>query len=131
VTRGRGHPSAASAHVLALAALLTGCGGGATSTTDAGQPTACMHEDPTCAAPAPSYSADVRPILEEACATCHYAGSNLARSALTSYSDVHSVYGAALGQVSACLMPPPSQPLLTAEARTTLLTWLACGAPDN
>lgn len=91
----------------------------------------CMRADPSCTTPAPSYASIIKPILATSCVTCHYPGSNLARTSLASYSAVQLAYGAALGQVSACLMPPSNEPQLTEEDRATLLAWLACGAPDN
>ena len=81
--------------------------------------------------PTPSYSATVHPILVASCASCHYPGSHLAQSSLTTYEEVHLVLGAALDQVSNCLMPPMGYCPLSAEDRTALLTWLACGAPEN
>jgi uncharacterized membrane protein len=90
-----------------------------------------MRVDPTCPATVPSYATTIHPILVSTCATCHYPDSPYAESSLVTYEDVNLAYGAALGQVSACLMPPRGQMQLTDEQRTALLDWLACGAPEN
>jgi hypothetical protein len=124
---------------LLLTLLATACGpiAPAEPSFDAGKDApACVREDPTCSSTPPSYAKTIQPLVTNACVTCHYPESDLARSPLTSYADLQLVYGSALGQVSACLMPPPSGPdagqvPLTAAERTALLTWLACGAPDN
>ncbi len=119
-----------TALALALACLVGvgACAGASGGAVDAG---GCLRVDPTCTGTVPSYQALVQPIVEQACATCHYPGSALARTSLVTYADVSRESGTALGQVSACLMPPANAPPLTGAERAALLSWLACGAPDN
>jgi uncharacterized membrane protein len=142
---GRGlSPATLPASLLSLALVAAGCGGASgepaslvdasgaeAAPVDAAVVTACVRADPSCTSPAPSYAATVRPILTSACVSCHHPDSTEAQSSLATYPSVHLVFGAALGQVAACLMPPAGYPQLTAEERTALLAWLACGAPDN
>ena len=107
------------------------CSSSSTSPDGASDAAMCTRADPTCPADVPSYATMIHPILLSTCATCHYPASPYAESSLVTYEDVALVYGAALGQVSACLMPPPARPQLTDEQRAALLGWLACGAPEN
>jgi hypothetical protein len=113
-----------------LALSLAACSSGGPASADAGSPSGCVRSDPSCAAPAPSYATTVHPIVEATCVNCHHPGSNLAQTSLATYEDVQLEFGAALGQVSSCLMPPAGYTLST-EDRAELLSWLACGAPDN
>jgi hypothetical protein len=120
--------------VVTLLAALLGCGGASSAPADAAVgASSCVRvtTSPTCASPVPSYSATIHELLVSTCANCHYPGSGRAQSSLTTYDDVQLVYGSALGQVSACLMPPPDNPSLTEAQRAELIDWLACGAPDN
>jgi uncharacterized membrane protein len=117
---------------LSLAAGLLACGSGAPGPSDGGADgSACARADPSCPNVVPSYANGVRATLEQRCVTCHYPNSPLAESSLATYPAAHLVFGAALGQVSACLMPPATAPQLSSEERAALLSWLACGAPDN
>ncbi len=122
--------------LLALATLGLGADtcGSSSDAADAGtcpDAAACTFIDPKCTTPTPSYSATVHELLVTTCVNCHYPDSKLAQSSLTTYEDVHLVFGAALDQVSNCLMPPQGYCPLNDEQRTELLTWLACGAPEN
>jgi hypothetical protein len=92
---------------------------------------ACERADPTCPNDVPSYAKTVEPILNVNCVDCHHPMSTLAQTSLATYPSVHLVFGAALGQVSSCLMPPAGKPPLSDEERAALLAWLACGAPNN
>jgi hypothetical protein len=116
--------------------LLPGALAGCSSSDDAAVDAAvCARVDPSCPSAVPSYAATVAPIIQGACTPCHHPDSTYARSSLTSHADVELVYGSALGQVSACLMPPAGpaagQKPLTDDERDALLAWLACGAPNN
>ena len=103
--------------------------GSASAVPDAGA--ACVRSSATCDGTPASYAATVAPLLDRESVSCHFANSPLARTSLATYTDVQRVSGTVIGQLSACLMPPAGQPGLTSEERATLLTWLACGAPDN
>jgi hypothetical protein len=87
---------------------------------------------PACPAPAPSYQAQVAPLLEARCVGCHGAGQVASNRLLDSYGSVFPQRAAVLRQTYACQMPPADAgaPLTLAE-RAALLGWLVCGAPDN
>jgi uncharacterized membrane protein len=112
----------------AVVALVLGCSSNAVP-GDAGA--TCAFVDPSCTTPTPSYAVVIKPVISDTCTACHYPNSPLAQTSLTTYADVHGELGAALTQVSSCLMPPPSYPQPTPAERAALLTWLACGAPEN
>jgi hypothetical protein len=122
------------AGVLAAAVIALACGCGSSSGSggdgEAGT-TNCMRADPTCTGTPPSYANDIAPIFTALCVSCHYAGSPYSPTSLVDYSKVQLSSGSSLGQVEACLMPPPGTPQLTEAQRTAVLSWLACGAPDN
>jgi hypothetical protein len=109
--------------------LALGCGG-QSGAVDA-DATACARADPTCDGSPPSYASEVEPIVTSLCVPCHYVGSPYSPTDLVGYSKVQLTSGSSLGQVEACLMPPPGTPQLTEAQRSALMAWLACGAPDN
>ncbi len=91
--------------------------------------TTCDRTLPDCPAKPPSYSGQVGAIFTDRCVGCHYTGSKIARTDLSSYAKIHAVRGSVLTQVFGCLMPS-DEPLQTAQRRA-ILEWLACGAPDD
>ena len=118
-----------TAVALAVAvSLFLGCYGGGSPAPDA---SSCTTELPACPASPPSYKTTVSPILNQACVTCHYTGTTIAKNDFSTYDKVHQDLGAALNQVYACAMPPATSTPLTADQRQTLLEWLVCGAPNN
>ena len=122
----------ALSRLIVAAVVAAACSSAPGDPVDAGaQATTCVRSDPSCGNDPPSYMTTVHPILEAACVTCHYPGSNLAESSLATYEAVQGVSGAALGQVESCLMPPPGAPMLTDAQRNAVLAWLVCGAPAN
>jgi hypothetical protein len=84
-------------------------------------PTSC--NDPTIG------YADIAPILEQRCLSCH-RGTPGGPWPLTSYEHVASWANEIRGQVSACAMPPADAgSTMTDEERDRLLLWVRCGAP--
>ena len=111
--------------VAALGATLVACGGPRTSGD-------CPNDLPkSCPSPAPSYQANVAPIINLRCVTCHSPGGQEASRPLQTYSQVYSERSAVLNQVYACNMPPGSAAQPTEQEREALLGWLVCGAPQN
>ena len=93
-----------------------------------GQCPAIPASCPADASPLPTYD-DVSPILVRDCVPCH--GTNTGGKDESSYPLVFGQRSAILYQVGSCLMPLAGSPQLSATERTTLLTWLVCGAQDN
>jgi cytochrome c551/c552 len=76
----------------------------------------------------PTYD-DVSSILQTDCIPCH--ATSTGGKDESSYPLVYGQRSAILYQVGSCLMPPSGSPQLSAADRTTLLTWLVCGAQDT
>jgi uncharacterized membrane protein len=89
----------------------------------------CPDDNPTCPSPAPSYQADVGPLIAKYCSRCHAADGG-ATILLQSFEDVTSTHdhqiSHVLTRIKACIMPPADQPQPTAVERTTILSWFAC-----
>ncbi|PYR36581.1 MAG: hypothetical protein DMF93_19625, partial [Acidobacteria bacterium] len=90
------------------------------------------------AQPAPTFTADVAPILAARCAGCHRAGG-IGPFALVTYDDVKR-HAAQVGVVTARRLMPPWKPApgmgefqderrLTDRELDTLQRWIAAGAP--
>lgn len=95
---------------------------------DAATPIQCAVVAPTaCPEPAPRY-ADVQPIFEQRCVSCHSGRGE--QWPLTTYQHAADWYGPIHDEVLTCAMPPPSAgiPITDAE-RVAILTWLRCGFP--
>jgi hypothetical protein len=92
---------------------------------------ACDRELPTCPPAPPSYQRDVAPIITRECAACHYTGSTIARGVYSTYAQLQAGRGSVLNEVFACKMPVAPVPPLSPDDRTTLLTWIECGGPNN
>jgi hypothetical protein len=85
---------------------------------------------------APSFDAVFTNVISPLCDRCHVPGGQEAVMPLQTYQQVYGKNGAEAisirTQVEACRMPPPGGPeVLTDDQRQLLLTWLACGAPNN
>jgi uncharacterized membrane protein len=88
----------------------------------------CSVAAPTaCPDPAPHY-ADVAPILQQRCVTCHSDEAG-APWPLTDYDHVAAWADAIQSDLLACLMPPwdAGIPISTDET-AAILTWILCGA---
>jgi uncharacterized membrane protein len=114
------------ATTLALGLTLAACGEGAA-------PDACVVDVPkTCPANAPSYNAQVQPLMANRCLPCHAPGGVAdARRDFTTHERVAQHRSAMLTQLSACLMPPANGTPLQPHERQLLLQWLVCDAPNN
>ena len=103
------------------------------SGADLTPPVTCTNDQPaTCPSPLPSYQNQVGALLQTYCAACHSPSGVAFDHVFETYSEVISQHGAILNQINACNMPPPDggAPLPEAD-RKTMVTWLACGAPNN
>lgn len=127
----------------ALFALLfaAGCGGAPLAPVDAGVEddsvpdlaSGCQSEHPTCpdVDMAPSFTNDVAPIIEHYCFPCHDTGGVEKAHLFTDWQHIEPQVGEMLTQVESCNMPPFPAPVPDEQTRVTLLTWLACGGPNN
>ncbi len=131
---------------LALTALVAACSSSSSAQSDGGGgsckvATGCGNAaNPTgfevggvctpCDGGAPSYQADIVPILETGCIPCH-SPSGTAGWDEDTYPEVYAQFGSMLSFVNSCTMPPINGPQLSDEQRITLTAWLTCGAPDN
>jgi uncharacterized membrane protein len=108
--------------VAAVFAALVGCA--------AGRPEA--KPSASCADPPVTYVADVRPVLERRCFSCHANDGPAAEEHDFSRVETLRAQRQSLADtVAAHAMPPPGRPPLTdAEARL-LLRWSACGAAER
>lgn len=114
---------------------------------------------PTCTSPEPSYSGTVKDIIASNCQTCHASGGVAAAASggggrpqdgnqantgsrppgfdpetahdWSELTNIAHSRTSMMQQLFLCTMPPPDASTLTAADRTTLATWLACGAKDN
>lgn len=96
----------------------------------------CPNDLPTaCPTPAPTFSQDVAPLIQNHCAGCHSADGEEPTPSLINYSGVtgsmDSVARMVETQLVQCKMPPDSEPELTPEERRTILGWIICGAQNN
>jgi hypothetical protein len=108
-----------------IALLLAACTADPPATSD------CPDDLPEeCPSPAPTWSADVAPIVARTCATCHDGA--IQSPILQDRDTIFASRGPVLDQVYACLMPPPTSGLaLDDDERAAFLGWLVCGAPDD
>jgi hypothetical protein len=85
-----------------------------------------------CVSPAPSFAADVVPILDARCNGCHDPALPAGPWPLHDYQDVVDWRGVVVESLLNCTMPPPEAgPPLPEDERQRLFAWVACGTPDN
>jgi len=86
----------------------------------------CSHSAPaTCDSAAPSFDADVRPVLEKRCFGCHTGDGAAAEEHDFSRMDhLLAARPTIVDEVATCSMPPKS-PLEDAEANV-ILRWAGC-----
>ena len=92
--------------------------------------------DTFCDEATPSWSTQVQPIVQQYCTECHTdGGPGESLFNATSYKTIHSGAAAMVQAVNNCSMPnldaSPPAPLPSDEQRQTLITWIACGSPEN
>jgi hypothetical protein len=114
---------ARAAGLIAALAGVAGCGSHGAS---------CPTDMPTCPSPAPSFVAEVNPIIQSTCVPCHGPGGVEATRPYVTYEDMktNGPFVTMYSQVLGCLMPQAPQQL-TAAQRQRLLEWFACGEPDD
>jgi hypothetical protein len=92
----------------------------------------CPTLSSACPATPPSWESDVQPIVLAYCTQCHGKGgveqpvfdSTTYQSVFVARSEIATV-------TVNCSMPPSGSSAPDAAQRQTLLSWIACGAPDN
>jgi uncharacterized membrane protein len=84
-----------------------------------------------CATAAPSYAADIAPLVSARCLGCHSAGNPNSSVVLETQAEFKQQRQLVETQLYRCAMPPSNGVPLTSDERTELLKWLVCGAPDN
>lgn len=118
---------------------LTGCGqpagqGGQAGEAGGSAEVVCASNLPSsadCGAATPSYERDVAPLISERCMPCHASGNTLSSVVLSDYAGVQKNKSPALTRLYRCEMPPSDALTLTDEARSLLLLYFVCGAPNN
>jgi len=114
-----------------LAWLLSACApahGDPPADPPACEPTATW---PPCSQPAPTFAADVLPLLNRDCNTpaCHGTGGPA--WPLIEYQDVADWADNIEYDVEACMMPPPDAGALSASDKAQLVDWIACGSHND
>jgi len=80
-----------------------------------------------CEGPAPTYAADVRPVLAHKCFACHAGDGSAAEDHDFSREDVLRAQRSSVADaVSTRSMPPPTRPQLTDAEADVLLRWATC-----
>ena len=125
-----------AAFILGFALIGANCSDESRPPVDAGSgeessQVACNRTLPSCPSTPPSYMNTIGGIVARSCGECHSPGSTLSKVDLSTYAKINADFGSMLTQVYECLMPPPGGASFSPDERTTLLTWLVCGAPDN
>ncbi len=85
----------------------------------------------TCTQTTPSYATDVSPLLYQYCTSCHQPGGSQSGKPLDTWANVSNLSSKVESKVADCSMPPSSSPQPTAADRDVILSWIACGAPNN
>jgi len=90
------------------------------------QGTTCPNDLPgSCSSSPPSY-AQVAPIFQAKCQSCHSAGGTAPDRIFDSYDQIVAQQGAVLDQIYSCKMPPAGSVPLTDAERQLVLGWLVC-----
>jgi hypothetical protein len=103
---------------------------GASSTpvaSSASSPKTEARKAPRCEGPAPTYAADVRPVLARKCFSCHSGDGPAAEDHDFSREDVlRAQRSSVVDEVSTRSMPPPTRPQLTDAEADVLLRYATC-----
>ncbi len=126
---------------IVLAALAASAAGGAATACsptsgNAAATEACPDLSTDCPATPPSWSNDVEPLIVTYCDQCHGDGGiEQSQFDYTTYAGVYKNRAEMLTQVYQCQMPPsdasPPAVMPSTQDRQTLVSWLACNAPNN
>ncbi len=81
----------------------------------------------TCMEPAPHF-ADISPVLQQRCVTCHHGNDPLGPWPMKTYEEVADWQDTVRSEVANCTMPPPDAGLYVSnEERVLLLNFIRCG----
>jgi hypothetical protein len=114
--------------------LLSGCedtlasrdAGGNAMRADGGAPIACDVEPPTACTEKDLGYADIEPIIEKRCFSCHDGSGE--QWGLTSYEHVADWFVEVRAMMATCSMPPPDAGIaMPTEEREKILMWIRCG----
>lgn len=97
----------------------------------AGQCPNDLPQSSDCAAASPSYAKEVKTLIEQRCAGCHFPGNTQSSKVFADYAGIHAERRGMLTQIYGCAMPPDNAVELSLDERRTLLKWFVCGALDN
>jgi hypothetical protein len=123
---------AATAIMITAALAWSACASDGSSGSSGAHGSVCPSDLPkACPDPAPSYAAEVAPLISGRCLKCHDSTGVAGANPLDSYARVYAARSTVLTRVYGCQMPPAPEPPLTSDERKILLGWLVCGAPDN
>ncbi|WP_394844448.1 cytochrome c [Pendulispora brunnea] len=115
-----------------LAAAFLACGSDSSSDPNPGP--SCPELPQQCAGTPPSYSTEIKSLVEQHCFPCHAPGGTGVGAAgrdFSKYEILQRDKAKALLRVYGCTMPPKEAPQPSADDRATLVKWLVCGAPNN
>jgi len=90
-----------------------------------------LPESTDCPAASPSYAGEVKTMIEQRCAGCHFPGNTQSSKVFADYAGIHAERRGMLSQIYSCAMPPDNAVELSQEERRALLKWFVCGALDN
>jgi len=110
-----------------------GTGGLGGATGAGGAAASCPPPASTvCVQPAPSFAADIAPILDRSCNGCHTVDNPDGVWPLNSWADVAAWSNLIIPDLVQCRMPPPDSTTPFPEAdRQLFFAWLACNSPNN
>ena len=128
---------------LALTPGLLSCGNGnerpdGLPAVTTGQLAACPNDLPDACpegGPPPTYDADVGPLIDRYCVSCHSPGGAAPDHLFDNYERLRDNHKTGPNdvykQIYTCRMPPVILPQPTLAERETILNWYVCGLPKN
>ncbi|TAD85983.1 MAG: hypothetical protein EAY75_09865 [Bacteroidetes bacterium] len=118
--------------IIALAAILLGSSQMGCSKNSGADPAPTPTPDPTCVGAAPTFAANVLPLIQTRCATgsgCHGTGSGNSGGPLTTHAQISAKASTIRSQVNSGAMPIGGT--LTAAQKATIVCWINGGSPNN
>jgi uncharacterized membrane protein len=110
-----------------------GCSGssstGTTSSSSSGSTSGDTTSDDDDGTTCPSYVDTVAAIFVKNCTSCHAPGGKKAEIPLTTYEEVAAYAAKIQAAVNSGRMPPTGG--LAASDKSSILSWISCGSPDN